>query len=150
MKNLIWLVLGLAVLIAIVTVLKAKQQGGSARKLDVRKKDLLSKREQGMFFRLTSTFPEHVVLSQVCFSALLRSNQRGTRNRYSQKFADFVLCTKAFDVLAVIELDDSSHKGREREDGDRDGWLTAAGYRVVRYANTPDTAKLLADFPSSP
>jgi very-short-patch-repair endonuclease len=60
--------------------------------------------------------------------------------------ADFVLCSKAFDVLAVIELDDSSHKSREREDADRDQWLTKAGYRVVRYPQIPDEAKLLADF----
>jgi len=149
-KNFFWTLLPLLFLLAIVVALKAKQKGGGAVRRDVRKKELLSKREQGMFFRLASTFPEHVVLSQVCFSALLTSAQRDTRNKYNRKFADFVLCTKSFDVVAVIELDDSSHKGREAADGDRDAWLTAAGYRVMRYANTPDTAKLLADFPSVP
>ena len=51
-------------------------------------------------------------------------------------------------MLAVIELDDSSHKSRESEDADRDRWLTKAGYRVVRYPQIPDKAKLLADFMS--
>ena len=103
-----------------------------------------------MFFRLCSTFPQHVVLSQVAFSALLVSKQQATRNGYNRKVADFVLCTKSFDVLAVIELDDSSHKGREGADGDRDAWLKDVGYRVVRYPQIPDAAKLLADFATTP
>lgn len=151
MKMLIWLVLAFVVIFVIVAVLKKKQGSDiSPAKHDLRKKTPLTEREQGMFFRLCATFPEYVVLSQVAFSALLLSKQQATRNGYNRKFADFVLCTKSFQVVAVIELDDSSHKGREAADGDRDAWLTAAGYRVVRYANTPDTAKLLADFPSVP
>lgn len=152
MKSLIWLALALIVLFAVVAVLKRKQRGNDVAhaKRDLRRKTPLTEREQGMFFRLCTTFPEYVVLSQVAFSALLLSKQQATRNGYNRKFADFVLCTKSFQVVAVIELDDSSHKGREAADGDRDAWLTAAGYRVVRYGNTPDTAKLLADFPSVP
>lgn len=152
MKSLIWLALALIVLFVIVGILKKRQQGeaGEPAQRDLRRKTPLSEREQGMFFRLCSTFPEHVVLSQVAFSALLVSKQQATRNGYNRKCADFVLCTKSFQVVAVIELDDSSHKGREAADGDRDAWLTAAGYRVVRYAQVPDTAKLLADFPSVP
>ena len=98
-----------------------------------------------MFFRLSLTFPKYVVLSQVAFSTLITSRQPATRNGFNRKMADFVLCSKAFDVLAVIELDDSSHKNREREDADRDEWLTKAGYRVVRYPQIPEEAKLLGD-----
>lgn len=77
---------------------------------------------------------------------VITSRQPATRNGFNRKMADFVLCSKAFDVLAVIELDDSSHKNREREDADRYEWLTKAGYRVVRYPQIPEEAKLLADF----
>lgn len=145
MKNSIWLVLALVVLVVIVRVLMARQQAGAPTKKDLRKKPPLTEREQGMFFRLCKTFPEHVVLSQVAFSALLVSKQQATRNGYNRKFADFVLCTKSFHVVAVIELDDSSHRGREAADSDRDTWLTTAGYKVVRYAQIPDTARLLSD-----
>lgn len=148
MNNLIWLMLAVMVLAVIVGVLKKQQQGGAPTKKDLRKKAPLTEREQGMFFRLCTTFPDHVVLSQVAFSALLVSKQQATRNGYNRKFADFVLCTKSFHVVAVIELDDSSHRGREAADSDRDTWLTTAGYKVVRYAQVPDTAKLLADFPA--
>lgn len=145
MKDWIWVVVAVMVLVVIVRVLQSWQRDGSPVKRDLRKKHPLTEREQGMFFRLCKTFPEHVVLSQVAFSALLVSKQQATRNGYNRKFADFVLCTKSFQVVAVLELDDSSHRGREAADSDRDAWLTTAGYKVVRYAQIPDTAKLLAD-----
>ena len=148
MGNLVWLLLLVMVFVVVVGVLKKKAGEGTPTKKDLRKKPPLTEREQGMFFRLCATFPEHVVLSQVAFSALLVSKQQATRNGYNRKFADFVLCTKSFHVVAVIELDDSSHRGREAADSDRDTWLTTAGYKVVRYAQVPDAAKLLADFPT--
>jgi very-short-patch-repair endonuclease len=147
-KNFPWMFWALLAFILAMAALTAWKKGSRRRTPHkVRKKPVLSQREQGMYFRLSSTFPQHVVLSQVSFSALITSARWETRNQFNRKFADFVLCTKSFQVLAVIELDDSSHKGREVEDEDRDSWLTTAGYRVVRYANIPDTAELLADFP---
>ena len=49
-------------------------------------------------------------------------------------------------MIAVVELDDSSHKGRAKEDGARDALLTDAGYRVVRYPRVPDIEQVKADF----
>ena len=98
-----------------------------------------------MYFRLRESFPEHVVLAQVAFSALLETKNRAVRNRFDRKVADFVLCDKAFTVLAVIELDDSTHKGRELADRARQELLTGAGYRVLRYGAVPDAARLQAD-----
>lgn len=149
MKSLIWLVLLMVAVFVVLAVLKRRQCDTAApRNIDLRKKIPLTEREQSMYLRLCKTFSEHVVLSQVGFSALLMSKQQATRNGYNRKVADFVLCTKSFDVLAVIELDDSSHKGKESADTDRDAWLTKVGHRVVRYPQIPDTAQLLADFPT--
>ena len=103
----------------------------------------LTEREQSMFFRLTEVFPEHVVLAQVAFSALLTTKDRPTRATFDRKVADFALCTKAFEVIAVVELDDASHKGREANDAARDKLLIAAGYRVVRFAQVPNRADAL-------
>lgn len=151
MKSLIWMAALFVIIMVVITILKAKRgESEPAGSRDLRKKRPLTEREQSMFLRLCTTFPQHVVLSQVAFSALLVSKQQATRNGYNRKVADFVLCTKSFDVLAVIELDDSSHKGREEADGDRDAWLKDVGYRVVRYPQIPDAAKLLADFATAP
>jgi very-short-patch-repair endonuclease len=151
MKSLIWMAVLVVAVFFVLAILKRRQGDAEVpRDVDLRKKRPLTEREQSMFLRLCSTFPEHVVLSQVAFSALLVSKQQATRNGYNRKVADFVLCTKSFDILAVIELDDSSHKGREAADGERDTWLTKVGYRVVRYPQIPDAAKLLADFAPIP
>lgn len=151
MKSLVWMALLVVAVFVVLAVLKRKQGDADVpRDIDLRKKRPLTEREQSMFFRLCSTFPQHVVLSQVAFSALLVSKQQATRNGYNRKVADFVLCTKAFDILAVIELDDSSHKGKEGADTDRDAWLTKVGHRVVRYPQIPDQAQLLKDFPPTP
>jgi len=51
--------------------------------------------------------------------------------------------TKAFEVVAVIELDDASHRGREKEDGRRKSRLTEAGSRGFPFKNVPDRGELI-------
>lgn len=111
-----------------------------------RRKAPLTEREQAMHNRLTQSLPELVVLAQVSFSALLTARKYAVRNTFDRKVADFVVCDKAFQVLAIVELDDSSHKKREQQDASRDTLLTDAGYRVLRYANVPDIERLKTDF----
>lgn len=106
----------------------------------------LTKHEQLMFFRLQEALPKLIVLSQVSFGALLTAKSRGARNTFDRKRADFVVCDKLFKVLAVIELDDRSHDGREEQDANRDKLLTDAGYRVVRYRGIPDIEQVAGDF----
>lgn len=111
----------------------------------VRKKMVLTMREQPMYAQLVKAFPNHIILAQVSFSALLESYDQATKNRYNRKFADFVVCTKAFGALAIIELDDGSHVGREAKDAERDAFLHAAGYQVCRYRNIPNLQQLRED-----
>ena len=143
------LIIGLVVLFVAMTLLSlalknAKKTGGKASG-PIQPQKPLTENEQPMYFRLAQAFPEHVVLAQVAFSALLKCKSTATRNTFDRKRADFVLCTKAFEVVAVIELDDSSHKGREDNDRSRDALLTNAGYTVLRYKQVPDVMKLVAD-----
>lgn len=123
-----------------------KKEASGIRMLDPIKAAVpLTVNEQPMYFRLVEAFPQYVTLAQVAFSALLSCNDTATRNRFDRKRADFVLCTKAFNVVAVIELDDSSHWGREKEDADRDKLLKDVGYWVLRYKQVPDVAVLQRD-----
>lgn len=135
----------LAVVIWLSLALKNAQKTGGKAKGLIQPQKPLTENEQPMYFRLAQAFPEHVVLAQVAFSALLKCKSTATRNTFDRKRADFVLCTKAFEVVAVIELDDSSHKGREDNDRSRDALLTNAGYKVLRYKQVPDATKLVAD-----
>lgn len=140
-------------LMAAVALLKAHLRGGSVRKGTFGPRPALTKNEQGMYWRLVQSFPEpeHVVLSQVSFGALLVAKRGASRYSFSQKRADFVLLDKTFRVLAVIELDDSSHRGQETRDAQRDSMLLAAGYKVLRYSGIPDVDRLVRDvFPPPP
>jgi very-short-patch-repair endonuclease len=127
----------------------AQEKGSSAEQ--PRRKQLLSEREQAMHNRLSHALPELVVLAQVSFSALLTARAYAARNTFDRKIADFVVCDKAFQVLAVIELDDASHKGKTDKDAARDAMLVSAGYRVLRYPNIPDLDRVRSDFlPTTP
>jgi very-short-patch-repair endonuclease len=134
-KGLLILVIAIAVLAAAASaLLKTKGRTGPIK---TRPKAPLTKHEQAMYWRLREAFPEAVVLAQVAFSALITS-EREHRNRYSQKVADFVVCDRSMTVTAVIELDDSSHRGRETKDAQRAKLLEGAGYRVIRFPRIPD------------
>jgi len=86
-------------------------------------KKVLTPVEQQLYHRLTRAFPDHVVLSQVAFSQLVGvkkgENFTAIWNRYNRLTADFVLCTKDFRTVAVLELDDRSHDNPSRMDADR-------------------------------
>ncbi|WP_084651475.1 DUF2726 domain-containing protein [Ottowia thiooxydans] len=109
-------------------------------------KALLTDREQAMFNRLSEALPSLIVLTQVSFGAILHANLQGTRNTFSRKIADFAICSKAFEVLAVIELDDATHRSKKAEDENRDQMLRSAGYEVLRYPNVPDREQVQKDF----
>ena len=108
--------------------------------------------EQKMYWRLCEDFPhpDHVVMPQVAFSALITSWRQQDRNQFNRKRADFVICDRSFAVLAVVELDDSSHafSGRAADDEKRDAMLEAAGYTVLRYPTIPEIGQIKDDLRS--
>lgn len=139
----------IAIVLGVTIAIKTK--GSAGKGFSAKAKRPLSENEQPMYFKLLETFPDLVILAQVSFSALMTSRIQSDRNKFNRKMADFVLCTKAFEVVAVVELDDSSHKGRIKEDGERDEMLKTAGHRVIRFKRTPNTDELLkAVFPPVP
>ncbi|MGK5038775.1 DUF2726 domain-containing protein [Janthinobacterium sp. GB1R12] len=103
----------------------------------IKRKPILTTREQQMFSLLTTALPECIVLTQVAFSALITAEGWQSRNRFNRKVADFVLCSKQMNVIAVIELDDRSHIGRELFDRERDAMLKQAGHTTIRYHSVP-------------
>ncbi|MDR9839476.1 DUF2726 domain-containing protein [Herbaspirillum huttiense] len=147
MQTMLFLLLAIVVAIGLATIKrKARSRARLSTSALVAKRNALTNREQVMYFRLTEVLHGHIVLAQVAFSALLKTRNRPDRNRFDRKVADFVVMNRSFEVLAVIELDDSSHKGRENQDAERQALLTSAGYRVIRYNNIPDIEVLKRDF----
>ena len=151
METIVLVLILLAVAAVVIVALSKKKQkpekGGKATEGEKpRACEPLTRNEQAMFLRLQEALPGVIVLSQVSFGALLTAKSRAARNTFDRKRADFVICNKSFKVLAVIELDDSSHDGREEEDANRDKLLTDAGYRVLRYRGIPNIEQVAKEF----
>ena len=146
MTSAILLVL-LAVLLVVGLLLAGIKAGASRSRAAtgrdrITARDPLTPREQSMFFRLQAAFPEQIVLAQVAMSALLRTRTVRSRATFDRKVIDFVVCSKAFEPLLVIELDDASHARKAEKDVARDAMLRQAGYRVLRFGNIPDQSDL--------
>ncbi|WP_166674693.1 DUF2726 domain-containing protein [Janthinobacterium sp. 75] len=114
----------------------------------IKRRPILTSREQQMFALLTTALPECIVLTQVAFSALITADGWQSRNRFNRKVIDFVLCSNHMNVIAVIELDDRSHIGREQNDHERDAMLKQAGYHTIRYPSIPTSEKVRTDIES--
>jgi very-short-patch-repair endonuclease len=102
-------------------------------------RDLLTERERSLYQSLLSLYPDHKVFVQVALSQLIdvpefHPERQSIRNRFSQLVADFVLCRSDLSVVAVIELDDRSHRraDRQRADARKTKALEDGGLRLVR------------------
>jgi hypothetical protein len=147
----------LAFVIVIAMVLKTLQKRSTPRAIAwrVRAHNPLSEPEQVLYWRLCEAFPEHVVLSQVALSQLVQvdggKDRQAVFNRISQLVADFVVCTKAFEVVAIVELDDRSHETATHAAADarKTQALAAAGYRLIRlhFSRMPTVPELQARVP---
>lgn len=134
----------LIVLLAVIGLIAAaKAKNGSDEKsvaaASYYKKKPLSQTEQALYYKLRKALPQHNVLAQVSLTALVgikKGNGWQTAfNKSSRKYADFVICSPAFEVLAVIELDDNSHDTERagKADQDKDFALSSAGHQVIRW-----------------
>lgn len=109
---------------------------------------ILTEREKHMFFLLKETFPHHIILTQVSFNAFMTAQGFHTRNLFNRKMIDFVITNQDFKIIAMIELDDNSHIGREHIDAERDAMIKEAGYIILRYNQIPNSKTLKQDIRS--
>jgi hypothetical protein len=112
--------------------------GGGRRIPNVEAKPLMTARELAMLRVFEELLPAHRIHAQVAMGALLkaipprgRSATPADRNAFAQKIVDFVVQDPATGaVIALIEVDDSSH--RSAADRERDRMTAKAGYRTLR------------------
>jgi hypothetical protein len=117
---------------------------------------LLSQPEQVLYFRLTKALPNHVILTQVQLSRLLKVKEgkgfQAWQWRIEPMSADFVVCQRDFSVVAVIELADGYLSSRERQsiDAKKNKAFQEAGIRLLRWhaSELPDDEGIRASFPS--
>ena len=136
-----FLILGLIIFIFLVLrFFKAKYQNEESDDIwPFYSKRLLSNPEQVLYFRLVQALPDHIIFAQVQLSRFLGvkkgHNFQYWYNRINRMSADFVICQKDASVLAVIELDDSTHSTFDRKaaDAKKDKVLEDAGIRIIRW-----------------
>lgn len=156
MMSFTFLLLAVVMIIAIVGLLKLKSQGNSNGDeiWPFYAKKPLSQPEQILYFRLVEALPDYIVLAQVQLSRFLGvkkgHNFQSWSNRINRMSADFVICKKDASIVAVIELDDSTHQKLDRQiaDNKKDKALEAAAIKVVRWQakSIPDLSEIKAAF----
>jgi len=137
MTTLVVLALGVVAIVILFEVGKVLSGRSSATNA-YKSKPLLSANEKEFYDRLSQSLPDCRILTQVALGALLLPNVRNNnrayyraRARFSQKIADFVVCNREMDVVAIIELDDRTHQADR--DAKRDLMLAQAGYKIIRW-----------------
>ncbi|MFA6120838.1 MAG: DUF2726 domain-containing protein [Sideroxydans sp.] len=139
----VFVVLAIAGFMVLMRFLGQRSQGAQ----EYLKKPLLTDNEKEFFGRLTEALPDFHVFPQVAMGAILmpavprsdKSNYYRIRGTFSQKMVDFVVCDKAFNIVALIELDDRTHSNEK--DGKRDAMTTQAGYATLRFSSKKKPSK---------
>lgn len=137
-----WLLIVIAIVFALL-VLAIIAKGQNAPKWDgpwpFYAKRPLTKPEQVLYHRLIRALPDHIVLCQVQVSRVL-GVKRGFKfnqwnNRINRLSYDFVICGKDASVIAVIELDDSTHQKSARQEADKrkDKATNDAEVKMIRW-----------------
>ena len=162
MGSIILLLVVIVAVIVIFAALKAKSKdsdGNGEETWPFYAKKPLSQPEQVLYFRLIQALPDHIILAQVQLSRLLGvkkgNNFQSWNNRINRMSADFVVCNKDSSIVAVIELDDSTHQREDRQVADvkKDRALAAADVRIVRWQvkSIPEIASIQTTFiPATP
>ena len=124
-------------ILAVTLMFAMKRLQGKGRTGAYRRRKLMTENELEFFGRLVSALPDHYVFPQVAMSALIeaassdRKKSHGDRLRIAQQRADYIVCTRSCDLVAVIELDDRTHS--TTKDQLRDSRLEQAGIQTVRF-----------------
>ena len=123
----------------------------------VRARPLLTDNELEFCHRLEDALPGFRVLVQVSMGAIMEpdlddeeASEPGrylsVRGRFAQKVLDFVIVDDEYRIVALVELDDSTHDADR--DAERDRITGMAGYLTIRYdsRNKPEPEEIRDDF----
>lgn len=72
------------------------------------------------------------------FEVTNKSNYMAAFSKISQKHIDFLICDNDLHPCAAIELDDSSHKGREENDNFKNELFKYSSIELIRIKAYPD------------
>lgn len=104
------------------------------------KRKLMTKNERELYERIKEHIPEVLIFAQVQLSQIVFHPQQGSKeafywnNRINRMSVDLLITNTSFETLAVIELDDPSHKreDRKKQDQKKNKVLKDANIKVIR------------------
>lgn len=135
MKAIITLTVLTLIILAVITVLTREKQAAQQKRREYIKKKPLSNHEQVLYWRLVGALPDHMVLAQVSLGRCLGTKDSGGLDSMTSKNLDFVVCDKASDVVAVIEIDTKNYSSKivSKEDERKYKALKKAGIDIIRW-----------------
>ncbi|BCB97355.1 hypothetical protein JZK55_22770 [Dissulfurispira thermophila] len=131
-------ILILLVIIAVIATLLKLYKPSDASFPYAKKSYLLSKAEKSFYHVLQTCLNDtHIVFPKVrlgdVFYVTNKEKQRFYMYKILPKHVDFLICDKqSLRPLAAIELDDSSHRGKERDDDFKNNVFLSAGLPLYR------------------
>ncbi len=129
------LVIFLVVAMAVATL--AALKAAKRHEATYRARPLMTDNELEFFGRLVKAVPEHFIFPQVAMSAILQTTETDRKKAYgdhlriAQQRVDYLVCKADGSIVAVVELDDKTH--RVAKDKVRDARLQQAGIRTLRF-----------------
>ncbi|NNN99448.1 DUF2726 domain-containing protein [Vibrio sp. B1-2] len=112
---------------------------------------LATENERKLYFALQKALPsEYVIHSQVSLMALVKPVDFKHNSRTWAKRMDFVITDKTTKILAVIELDDSTHNWKKRQERDQyvnevlDGHHPLVRFNTKHFYEPSEIAKVLS------
>ncbi|MDR1350612.1 MAG: DUF2726 domain-containing protein [Zoogloeaceae bacterium] len=150
---LIALILAAVAFLALVATLVAKKSPDKQsleidNQSEYAPKHVMSQVEQALFLRLIEALPEYLILAQVQMSSFLYDkNKKGgwsALNQIRMKSVDFLVIQEDASTVMAIELQDSTHKRKDRQKSDefkRDALKTAGIKLLEFYAGKLPSAK---------
>lgn len=110
----------------------------------------LTKSEQAVYWKLIEALPGYVVLAQVELSRCISAKGLAF-NAINGESLDFVVCNRALEVIAGIEIDDGLHSAlaSKKRDVAKNDAMRIAGIRLIRWSSTPlpSTEQIKQEFP---
>lgn len=125
------------VLLVVAILFLAPLTKGSRQAGTYKARELMTENEAEFFGRLVVALPDHYIFPEVAMTALIEAASRdkkqahADRLRIAQQRADYVVCDRRCNVVAVVELDDRTHS--RSKDKIRDERLQQAGIRTLRF-----------------
>lgn len=137
-------ILGFGFLALLVLAILAVAVGKNGKKIKskneyrYKKRDLLTPKEQEMYWNLINALHGYLVFTQVELSRCIEA-EGSSLLTIRGKSLDFLICNKALEIVAGIEIDDKSHSraDRKKADATKNQAMEAAGIKLIRWPATP-------------